>query len=176
MSESSFSEMLIDSNINKVWELLEDFKNLSKMHSWNTSEHEDWIKTKDGKYHNFIWIQSVHPFTFDRICSDYKIAIRDEISYHVIKISYIAWLFLKSPPENIVRKVKQNPKYKERIAIYDLSQALNDKFPCLKLNKTDSKVFREFEKFMKHKLGIEIEDIYHKTVLKIAPDLYKILR
>ena len=171
MSEPNLSETTVDPNIQKVWRLVEDFKEQSKSLDWKTSEHEDWIKTRNGEYHNFIWLQSVHPFTFDRICSDYKVAIRDENTYHVINISYIAWLFLQRPPENIVRKVKQNPKYTKRIALYDLSQALTDKSPCFRLNKTQSKVFLEFENFMKQQLGIDIADINPNSLMMIAPHL-----
>ena len=160
MLKSNVLKTPTNSIIQNIWEILDCFKHQSKLQDWEISEHEDWIKTSDGKYHNFVWIRSVHPSTFDRVCGDYKIGIREEHSYSIITVSYIAWLFLESPPENIIRKVEKNSRYSKRIAIYDLSQALTDKFPCLKLNKTDSRVFREFEKFVKRKLQIEIEPIF----------------
>jgi len=176
MLKSNPSESSINSNIHKVWELLERFKDQCKLRDWEISEHEDWIKTSDGKYHNFQWIQSVHPSTFDRICGNHKIAIRNDVSYQVINASYIAWMFLKSPPENMIRKVKQNPEHSKRIALYDLSQALTDKSPCLKLNKTDSKVFKEFETFITSEFGIEIEPMNKKSFLKMPPHMYEIVR
>jgi hypothetical protein len=172
MIESSPSDTAVNPQIHKAWRLVEDFKSLSKLLNWQTSKHEDWIKTSNGKYHNFIWIQSVHPLTFDRICSDFKVAIRDKVAYHVVNISYLAWLFLKSPPEFIIRKIEKNPNYKKRIALYDLSKTLIDKSPCLRLNDTNSRVFIEFEKFIKQRLGVEIENINQRHVLQSSPQLY----
>jgi hypothetical protein len=162
--------------IHNIWELLDRFKNQCKLRNWEISEYEDWIKTSDGKYHNFLWIQLVHPSTFDRICRDYKVAIRDDISYRTVNVSYVAWLFLQSPTENMILKVKQNPEYTKRIAIYDLSRFFIDKSPCLNLNKTDSMVFREFEKFIECESGTEIEPIFKKPVLKMHPHSFEILR
>jgi hypothetical protein len=46
--------------IDKIWKLLKNFKAQCKKRNWVISKHEDWIKTNNGKYHNFVWTQSVH--------------------------------------------------------------------------------------------------------------------
>ena len=90
--------------IHRVWELLNSFKDECELRGWKTSEHEDWVTTDSEKYHNFLWIQTVHPTTFEKICADRKVAVHGDVSYRVVDVSYIAWLFLQSPPENIFEK------------------------------------------------------------------------
>jgi len=149
--------MPMNLHIHKIWELLDRFKAQCQLRGWKTSEHEDWVKTGDDEYHNFLWIQTVHPSTFKKICADHKVAIREDVSYRVVNVSYIAWLFLQSPPENIIQRVKENPECSRRTATYDLSRAFTGKPLCSKLNKTDSRVFKEFEKFLEWELGMEVE-------------------
>lgn len=143
-------------SIPKVWELLNRFKKWCQSMGWKTSEHEDWIKTNDD-YHNFLWIQTIHPSTFEKIATKRKCAIRQGISYKVVNVSYTAWLFSQSPPEKLVQRVATNPELYRRTAIYDLSWAYEGKPVCVKLNMTKSSVFQEFENFLTDRCGVEFK-------------------
>jgi len=153
-------------SIPKVWELLDRFKGQCQLRDWKTSEHEDWVKTGDDEYHNFLWIQTVHPSTFEKIAVNHKCAIRKGVSYQVVDVSYTAWLFPQSPPENLIQTIKENPELSRRTAIYDLSQAYSGKPLCLKLNETESMVFKEFEKFLEEELGIKVKPVHKLPPLK----------
>jgi len=152
--------------IPKVWELLDHFKDQCQLKGWKTSENEDWVKTGDNEYHNFLWIQTVHPSTFEKIAANHKCAIRKGVSYQVVDVSYTAWLFPQSLPENLMQTVKENPELSRRTAIYDLSSAYTDKPLCLKLNETASVVFKEFEKFLEKELGVEVKPVHKLPALK----------
>ena len=138
-----------------IWQLLNRFKEQCQLRSWKTSEHEDWVKIGD-EYHNFLWTQRVHPSTFEKITLSRKCAIRRESSYQVVDVSYIAWLLSQGPPDHLLEILKENPELARRTAIFDLSQVFAGKPLCLKLNKTESIVFKEFEKFLA-KLGVSIK-------------------
>jgi len=153
-------------SIPQVWELLDLFKDQCQLKGWKSSEHEDWIKTGDDEYHNFLWIQTVHPSTFEKIAANHKCAIRKGISYQVVDVSYTAWLFPQSPPENLMQIVRENPELSKRTAIYDLSLAYAGKPLCSTLNETDSIVFKEFEKFLKKELGVEVKPVGKMPALK----------
>ncbi len=156
------------SRIPEVWELLDLFKARCQLKGWKTSKPEDWVKTSDDTYHNFLCIQTVHPSTFEEIGANRKVSFREGVSYRVIKVSYTAWLFLKSPPENLMKRTK-NPELLRTNAVYDLSWAYSSKPLCLKLNETESQVFKEFEKFLEKELGVAVKPIsksftYLKTI------------
>ncbi len=152
--------------IPKVWELIDLFKGQCQLKGWKTSEHEDWVKTGDDEYHNFLWIQTVHPSTFEKIAVNHKCAIRKGVSYQVVDVSYTAWLFPQGPPENLMQRVKENPELSRRTAIYDLSLAYAGKPLCLKINETGSTVFKEFEKFLEKELGVEVKPVHKMPALK----------
>jgi len=84
----------------------------------------------------------------------------------VVDVSYTAWLFPQSPPENLMQTVKEKPELSRRTAIYDLSLAYAGKPLCLKLNETDSTVFKEFEKFLEKELGVEVKPVHKMPALK----------
>jgi len=155
----------MNSRIPKIWELLDRFKGQCQLRGWKTSEHEDWVRTGDDEYHNFLWIQTVHPSTFEKIAINHKCAVRKGVSYQVVDVSYTAWLFPQSPPEGLMQMVKENPKLLRRTAIYDLSWAYSGKPLCLKLNETASTVFKEFEKFLEE-LGVAVKPVHKLPALK----------
>jgi hypothetical protein len=132
----------------KVWSLIDKFKERCRLRGWKICENEDLVKTDDGEYHSFLWRQTIHPSTFEKIVSNHKCAIRRGISYEVVDISYIAWLFQEKPPEFLIQRVRENPEMSKKTAIFDLSCAYTDEAPCRKLNETESNVFKEFEKFL----------------------------
>lgn len=143
-------------SIPKVWDLLRHFKDRCQSMGWKTSEHEDWVKT-DDEYHNFLWIRTIHPSTFEKVATNRKCAVRQGLSYRVVDVSYTAWLFPRTPPEELVERVINNPELSRRTAIYDLSWAYEGKPVCAKLNETESTVFREFESFLMDKCGVELK-------------------
>jgi len=145
--------------IPRVWELIGCFKDECHSRGWITSENEDWIKVND-EFHNFLWTRNIHPSTFKKIVSVNKCAVKQGISYQVVSVAYTAWVFPETPPETLVHTVAKDPKLAERIAIYDLSNAYSGNPICLKLNKTGSRVFQEFENFLEKKLGVELKPAF----------------
>jgi len=142
--------------IPKVWEILKRFKGQCQSKGWKTSEYGDWVE-KGGKYHNFLWTRTVHPSTFEKVAASRRCAIREGVSYQVVNVSYTAWVFPETPPEKLMQIVTENPELSRRIAIYDLSWAYAGKPVCLKLNQTNSTVFREFERFLEERWGVKIQ-------------------
>ncbi|RLI42890.1 hypothetical protein DRO69_09905, partial [Candidatus Bathyarchaeota archaeon] len=102
---------------------------------------------------------TIHPSTFEKVATGRRFAIREGISYQIVDISYTAWVFPKPPPEKLMQMVSENSELSKRIAIYDLSGAYEGKPVCLKLNETDSPVFREFEKFLEEKCRVKIQAV-----------------
>jgi hypothetical protein len=143
-------------SIPKIWELLKNFKDFCKSRGWEISEHEDWVKTNDD-YHNLLWIRTIHPSTFEKVALNQKCAIRQGLSYRVVDVAYTAWVFPQTPPEELMQRVLNNPELSAKIAIYDLSWAYEGRPVCVKLNMTESQVFREFEDFLEDRCGVELK-------------------
>jgi len=142
-----------------IWSLIDRFKERCRLSGWETCETEDWVRTDDGKYHNFLWTQTIHPSTFERIVSNHKCGIRRGMSYTVVDIAYIAWLFPERPPEFLISQVKQNPELKKKTAIFDLSSVYSGEKVCRKINKTESIVFKEFEQFLEEEWDLEFKPV-----------------
>jgi len=144
--------------IPRVWELVRNFKRECESRGWKASQHEDWVKV-GNIYHNFLWTRTVHPATFKKIAEEHRCAIRQGISYHVVDVTYTAWLFSETPSEELLQIAEENPELFEKTAIYDLSWINSEKPVCLKLNQTDSPVFKEFESFLEKKWGVEFKPV-----------------
>jgi len=144
--------------IPRVWELVRSFKCECESRGWKASEHEDWVKA-DNEYHNFLWTRTVHPATLKKIAQEHKCAIKQGISYQVVDVAYTAWLFSEAPSEELLQTVAENPELSKRTAIYDLSWACSKRPVCLRLNKTESSVFQEFESFLEKKWGVEFKSV-----------------
>ncbi len=142
----------------KVWEIVHSFKCECESKGWKISEHEDWVKT-DDEYHNFLWARTVRPATLRKISYEHKCAIRQGVSYRVIDVAYVAWLFSEAPSEELLHTIAEDPELSKRTALYDLSEAYSTKPVCLKLNQTGSKVFWEFENFLEQKWGIRFRQM-----------------
>ena len=140
-----------------ILSLIDSFKERCILSGWETCENEDWVKTEDGKYHNFLWTQTIHPSTFERIASNHKCGIRRGASYEVVDIAYTCWLFPERPPEFLISQVKENPELKEKTAIFDLSCVYTGDKVCRKVNETESSVFKEFEQFLEEQWELEFE-------------------
>ena len=145
-------------SIPKVWDIVHSFKRECESKGWKISEHEDWVKT-DGEYHNFLWSRTVRPATLRKIAYEHKCAIRQGVSYKVVDVAYTAWLFSEAPSEELLHTFAEDSELSKRTALYDLSEADSTKPKCLRLNQTDSKVFREFESFLEKKLGIRFKQM-----------------
>lgn len=151
--------MTVILRIPRIWELIRGFKLECQLKGWETSEHEDWVKV-GNEYHNFLWIRSIQPSTFKKVVIDHKCVIKEGVSYHVVDVSYTSWLFPEPPLEKVIQMVAQDPKLSRKTAIYDLSPAYEGKLACLRLNETDSIVFREFEKFLEKRWGVELRSAF----------------
>jgi hypothetical protein len=143
----------------KLCEIVEGFKCACKLHGWKTSENEDWIKTGD-EYHNFLWVKDVNSSSFKNIVASKKCAIREGLSYRVVKATYIAWLFPETPSETLTKTVFESPELSKTVAFYDLSPILEGKKYCFKINFTDSFVFKEFENFLEKELNVEVKPLF----------------
>ncbi|MEM3626965.1 MAG: hypothetical protein QXZ25_02950 [Candidatus Bathyarchaeia archaeon] len=160
--------------IPKVWEILKKFMDSCKFSDWQISESEEWIKIGD-EYHNFLYVRDIHPSSFKRIISNRKCVVRKGLSYSVVDASYTAWLLSEPPAENLIETIFENPKFFRRTAIYDLSPLLEGKNVCARLNHTQSRVFKEFENFLKRELKVKLSPLSNPktkstkyTVAKIA--------
>jgi hypothetical protein len=138
----------------RVWELIRDFKDECESLGWKSSEHEDWIYV-DQKYHNFLWTRSIPPSTFRKLAKSCKCAVREGVSYRVVYTAYTAWLFSDSPPEQIIKAVIEDPDLSKTTAVYHIDITKSEKPICLRLNLTKSKVFKEFENFLKKRWNVE---------------------
>jgi hypothetical protein len=144
--------------IPKVWDIVHSFKCECESKGWKISEHEDWVRT-DDEYHNFLWSRTVRPATLRKIAYEHKCAIRQGVSYKVVDVAYTAWLFSEAPSEELLHTFAEGSELSKRTALYDLSEADSAKPTCLRLNQTDSKVFREFESFLEQKWGIRFRQM-----------------
>ncbi len=140
-----------------IWKIVDSFKEHCCLRGWEVSKVEDWIKTNDGEYHNFLWINTIYPSTFKKIISNHKCGIRRDLSYEVVDVSYIAWLFKDNAPEFIISQVRNNPEWSLKTAVFDLSRAYQGENICKKLNFTKSIVFWEFEKFLREDLKLNLK-------------------
>lgn len=136
--------------------MIRSFKDECKSAGWKASEHEDWIHA-DNQYHNFLWARTINPTTFKKIAQASKCAVREGISYRVVDVSYVAWLFSESPPEELMKTVMDDENLAKTTAIYDLSGLHSSKPICTRLNSTSSRVFKEFEEFLQKKWGVKLK-------------------
>lgn len=79
--------------------------------------------------------------------------MREGVNYHVVDVAYTAWLLSEPPPDDLWKTVTTDPILSDKIAIYDLSGLNSSQPTCPKLNSTKSKVFIEFENFLKKRFG-----------------------
>jgi hypothetical protein len=142
-----------------IWSLIESFKQRCRLNGWETCETEDWIKTEDGKYHSFLWMQTFHPSTFEKIATNRKCGIRRGDYYEVVDIANIAWLFQESPPDFLISWIKESPELNTRTALFDFSCVYAGKNICLKINETESVVFKEFECFLEEEWNLILKAI-----------------
>jgi len=139
----------------KVLKLINDFKSKCSSRGWKMSEVYDWVLTEDKKYHTFIWARIIYPSSFERIAFNRKCIVKEGLNYRVVKATYYAWIFEGSPSKSLLEKVPATEEILRNNAIYDLSRICRGEKICLKINKTESEVFKEFEKFLQEN-GIKV--------------------
>ena len=142
--------------ISRLKEIVQCFKRECQSKGWKTSEHEDLVEAGNN-YHNFLWVRSIHPSTFKEIAETHKCAIKEGVSYRVVDVAYTAWLFSEPLTDKLIQTIDENPAIAKRTAMYDLNGEHLDKLICLKSNKTDSIVFRQFESFLDKKIGVQFK-------------------
>jgi hypothetical protein len=140
-----------------IWNLIDSFKEDCCLIGWGTCEKEDWIKTEDNKYHLFLWTRNIHSSTFEKIVTRGKCGINRDITYDVVEIAYICWLFQEKPPENLIKWIEENPELNRKTAIFDLSCIYTGSDICRKFNQTESNVFGKFEKYLEEKWNIKFK-------------------
>jgi hypothetical protein len=139
----------------KVWEIIRRFKEFCQNRGWKTSASEDWVELND-RIHNFLLARNISLSSFKKIAMNGKCVIREGLSYKVTKASYVAWLFSETPARTLIDTVLEDSDLSNRIALYDLSPLLNGKDCYVKLNRTDSLVFKGFEEFLESDLKINV--------------------
>lgn len=137
----------------KVWDLINQFKRRCRQVGWWVSEYED-IVNANGEYHVFFWVRKVHPKTFKSVIAKHCAPIREGISYRIVNVSYMAWIFQEPMPENLMFIIVEDSHTLRSTALYDLSGVYAGKPVCLRVNETQSIVFREFEKFLETEYGL----------------------
>ncbi len=143
--------------IAKLIELVKRFERRCRLKDCKVIGREDVIE-KNKEFHNILWSREIHPSTFKRIGTSEKVAIQDFPSYRQIEISYNTWVCSSPLSDRVKKIVAMNPKLLQRNAIYDLSKIQEQK-TVKKLNKTDSKICKDFESFLKEEYGLEVEPI-----------------
>jgi hypothetical protein len=155
--------------MSKIWDLLRNFKSLCQRCGWRTSSSEDWVQA-DDRYNHFLCAGNVQPSSFKRIISDNRFIVRDGLSYQVVEASYTAWLFSEKPKGSLLSEFYSSPEHLKAIALYDLSPLLEGRNVCMKLNRTDSPVFQEFEMFLKNELAVKFKPLSPESGTSLKTD------
>lgn len=137
------------------WDIIDKFKPICKVKGWKIFEHEDLVNA-DGKYHHLVLVHQAHLETFKRVVANSRQYIRDGNSYIVADVSYVALISQTAIPESIINFLSSKSSLMRKVALYDMSPLYEGKRFCLRINETDSLVFREFEDFLvKHGFSIK---------------------
>jgi hypothetical protein len=156
-------------DLSELFELLRLFKTECLTKGWEASETEEWIKA-DGGYHAlFCTRPSVNIYSLTKIAERSKCLVVEGGAYRVVDAAYTAWL-LPEPSEHmqqeLVQAVAKNPKIAKRTALYCFQMSNMGILECSARNVTDSKVFKQFEKFLKDKIGINLKPLRPQKALK----------
>lgn len=143
--------------VRKIWEVVARFKCRCRSKGWRVIEREEVIK-RNEEFHNILWTRKIHPSTFKSVAVDKTTTIQEGVSYRPIDVSYNAWICATPLPDSLKQIIAKNPELLNRNAVYDLSK-ISTKGTAEKLNKTSSKVFQEFESFLKDEFQFELNPI-----------------
>ena len=143
--------------VRKIWEVVVRFKRRCQLKGWRVIEREDVIK-RNEEFHNILWTRKINPSTFKSVAADKITTIQEGVSYRPIDVSYNAWVCAMPLSDSLKQMIAKNPQFLNRNAVYDLSK-ISTKGTAEKLNKTSSKVFQEFESFLKDEFQFELNPI-----------------
>jgi hypothetical protein len=129
------------------WDIIDEFKPVCRVKGWKTFEHEDLVNA-DGEYHYLVLVRQVHLETFKRVIANTRQYVRDGNLYRGVDVSYAALISQMAIPERVVSFLVSKLPLLRRIALYDMSPLYEGKRFYLRINKTESPVFREFEDFL----------------------------
>lgn len=143
--------------VRKIWEIVALFMRRCRSKGWQVIEREDIIK-RNEEFHNILWTRKIQLSTFKSIAAKETSTIEEGTSYRPVNVSYNAWICATPLSDSLKQTIAKKPELLKRNAIYDLSEN-RAKGAAKKLNKTDSEVFQEFEKFLKDELRFELSPI-----------------
>jgi len=121
------------------------------------TEREDIIQ-KSGEVNNFLWTREIRPSTFKSIAPCKTTAIQEGKAYHPIDVSYNAWITATPLSDALKHTITTNPTLLTRNAIFDLSKTPTGGKAKM-LNKTDSRLFKEFEAFLRDEFHFSLKPV-----------------
>jgi hypothetical protein len=147
----------------------------NKLKGWQIYENEDLVQVKES-FHKIFWIHDLHPETFKSVVLDRSYTIQSSQRFfepfdyvesyaskkcpsRTVRVSFMGFVASQHPSAEIVVFLERKPQIKKRVALYDISRFFESQPVCLKLNKTKSRVFNEFERFLTCNYGAEFEEI-----------------
>ncbi|MBS7634760.1 hypothetical protein KEJ34_04600 [Candidatus Bathyarchaeota archaeon] len=102
-------------------------------------------------------VHQAHFETFRKVVAKTHLHVRDGNSYRIADVPYVALISQTAIPKSIINFLLSNPSLLQKVALYDMSPLYEGKRFCLRINETDSSVFRKFEDFLvKHGFGIKL--------------------
>jgi len=143
----------------RVWELIEGFKLQCGRRGWKVCQNEDLVDV-GGEYHHLIWARHIYPDTFRKVVMNPHASVREGAYYRTVRVSYAAWISPESIAEKILDAFLEGPDLPRKVAIYDISPVYTGDRVCLRMNRTNSIVFREFERFLNEEYSISFRPIY----------------
>ena len=156
-------------NLSELSELLRLFKTECLTKGWEASETEEWVKADDGYHALFCTRPSVNIYSLMKIAERSKCLVIEGGAYRVVDAAYTAW-FLPAPSERmqqeLVQTVAKNPPLAKRTALYCFQMSNIGILGCSARNVTDSKVFKQFENFLKDKIGINLKPLRPRKALR----------
>lgn len=143
-------------SLSEIVVILELFKAECRARGWHVSRNEDWVKA-DNEYHNFICARPpINTYSFRKIAEKAKCIVIERGTCRLVDAAYTAWL-LSEPPtqtqEELAKVITENQALSEKTALYCLSSMNTGDIVCLVLNRTQSRVFKFFENFLKSKIN-----------------------
>lgn len=117
-------------------------------------------------------------YALTEIAERSKCLVIEAGAYRVVDTAYTAWL-LPEPTEYIQRELVEAITRKPNLAKrtpYTARLADNGVLECQAKNATDSKVFNQFETFLKDKIGINLNPLTPQRIQKAKPHVQKIVK
>ncbi|MGD6810256.1 MAG: hypothetical protein ACQCN3_11210 [Candidatus Bathyarchaeia archaeon] len=148
--------------------LLRLFKTECPTNGWETSDTEEWIKADDGYHALFCTRPSVNIYSLMKIAERSKCLVVEGGAYRVVDAAYTAWLLPETSEymqQELVQAVAKNPQL-AKTALYCFHMSYIGILECSARNVTNSKVFKQFENFLKDKIGINLKPLRSRKALK----------